>query len=362
MVIVRAPLRISFGGGGTDLMSYYASFGGFVVSTAITRYCHVVADDASDGSITLYSDDYDEWKKYPAGVIPPIEEPLILPKAVIAWFTDHGLRERGISLFLASDVLPGTGLGSSGAMTVALVRAMANYLDMPMSDSAVAELACYLEIERLGMPIGKQDQYASAYGGLNAIEFTSSSVTVTPLALPLDVISALNSRLLLFSTYQTHNSGAILRQLRSDTRTKPETLETLHSLKALAEKMQKALLAGDLDRFGRLLDRAWQEKGNLSKQISTTMIDHYYDAARKAGALGGKITGAGAGGFLLLYCPEHRQEAVRTALAQFGLQEMTFDFDFLGAQVLTTSLPSASLERAHAGQYTPAVKRGDYVR
>ena len=343
MVIVRAPVRISFGGGGTDLAAYYLHFGGFVVSTAITRYCYVVANRSVDGGIHIGSADYRVWETYPRGQIPVAEGPLALAKAAIAWFANRGFLEGGISLFLASEVLPGTGLGSSSAMAVALVRALAAHTDMPVAAIDMAELACELEIEHLGMPIGKQDQYASACGGLNAIEFTADGVSVTPLGLPADLITALNSRLLLFSTGQMHNSGAILRQQRAATQTSPGTIESLHRIKSLAGEIQAALLAEDLDRFGQLLDLGWREKRSLSKQISTAAIDRYYEAARNAGALGGKIVGAGGGGFLLLYCSAHRQEAVQTTMAHLGLQELTFDFDFTGALVLAASEPGTQL-------------------
>lgn len=341
MVIVRAPVRISFGGGGTDLAAYYTHFGGFVISATITRYCYVVADQSGDGGIHINSADYHIWETYSRGEIPTVNGPLALPKAAITWFANHGLLEQGVNLFLTSEVLPGTGLGSSSAMAVALVRALAAHVDMPVGACDAAELACWLEIEGLGMPIGKQDQYASAYGGLNAIEFTTNRVSVTPLALPVDVTTTLSSRLLLFSTGQTHDSAAILRQQRADTRTKPKTIEALHRIKALARKMQEALLAEDLDRFGQLLDLGWHEKRSLSKRVSTAAIDGWYNAARKVGALGGKLVGAGGGGFLLLCCSPHRQEAVRATMATFGLREMTFDFDFTGARVLTTGEPGA---------------------
>ena len=343
MVIVRAPVRISFGGGGTDLAAYYLHFGGFVVSTAITRYCYAVADWSADGGIHIGSADYRVWETYPRGRIPAAEGPLALAKAAVAWFANRGLLERGISLFLASEVLPGTGLGSSSAMAVALVRALAAHIDMPVTAVDVAELACDLEIERLGMPIGKQDQYASACGGLNAIEFTAGGVSVTPLDLPADLITALSSRLLLFSTGQMHDSGAILRQQKADTQTNPRTIESLHRIKSLAGEIRAALLAEDLDRFGQLLDLGWREKRSLSRQISTAAIDRYYKAAGKAGAAGGKVVGAGGGGFLLLYCSAHRQEAVRATMARLGLQELTFDFDFTGAQVLAASEPGTRL-------------------
>src|SRR5919197_1040940 len=243
MVIVRAPVRISFGGGGTDLAAYYTRFGGLVVSAAITRYCYVVASAPPDGGIRINSADYRTWETYRCGEIPPVAQPLALAKAAIACFAGRGLGESGIGLFLASEVPPGTGLGSSSAMAVGLVRALAAHLRLPLDAAAVAELACHVEIEQLGMPIGKQDHYASAFGGLNAIAFTAGGVTVMPLDVPADVIAA------------------------------------LHRIKALAAQMREALQAEDLDRFGRLLDQGWREKKSLSRKVSTPAIDGWYDAA-----------------------------------------------------------------------------------
>ncbi len=341
MVIVRAPVRISFGGGGTDLAAYYDRFGGFVVSAAITRYCYVVARESASRGIRINSADYRIWEAFEPGEIPPVVEPLALPKAAIDWFADHGLRERGVDLFLASEVPPGTGLGSSSAMTVALVYALASYTGMPIDRFSAAELASCLEIERLDMPIGKQDQYASAFGGLNAIEFAAGGVRVEPLNLPPDTITALSSRLLLFSTGRTRDSAAILREQRASTRSDRQIIASLHRIKALAVEMHRALIGEDLDQFGRLLDLGWQEKKRLSTRVSSTVIDQWYGAARKAGALGGKIAGAGGGGFLLLYCPAGRQQAVRAAMARLGLPEFTFDFDFEGAEVLS-DLPAGA--------------------
>jgi len=334
MVIVRAPVRISFGGGGTDLAAYYTHFNGFVVSSAITRYCYVMAKTTADGSTRISSADYHTWQSYPRGVIPPVTAPLSLPKAAIAWFMERGLLAEGVDLFLASEVPPGTGLGSSSSMAVALVYALATLAGISMEPEDVAELACELEIGRLAMPIGKQDQYASAIGGLNTIEFTANAAHASPLALAPEVCSALSARLMLFSTGQARNSAEILDKQRADTAKKVRTVEALHRIKALAIAMQKALVAGDLDHFGHLLDLGWQEKKQLSRKISSAAIDAWYEAARRAGASGGKIVGAGGGGFLLLYCPQPCQKAVRVTLAHYGLREMTFDFDFTGAQVL----------------------------
>ncbi|HST90057.1 MAG TPA: hypothetical protein VLJ14_16915 [Ktedonobacterales bacterium] len=337
MIIARAPMRISFGGGGTDLEAYYGRFGGLVLSAAITRYAYVVARPSPDQGISIVSADYRRVEHLPPGQPIAVGEPLALPKAALAAFDGRahcgGPRARGVQLVLAADVPPGTGLGSSSAMAAALVRALAEYIGMPLDAARTADLACQIEIERLGLPIGKQDQYASAFGGLNSIAFASAGVCVTPLALPDGALDALASRLLLFATGGTRNSASILHGQRADTRDNPAVVERLHRLKTLAVAMRDALLAEDFDDFGALLDRAWQEKRGLSAAISSDAIDAAYAAARAAGALGGKITGAGGGGFLLLYAPPRRRAAVRAAMASRGLRELSFAFDRAGATV-----------------------------
>lgn len=331
--ITRAPLRISFGGGGTDLPAYYERHGGLVVSAAITRYCFAVAGEPRNRAIRIRSADYHVRESFPHGMTPSVDGLLSLPKAAIEWFAPRGLTERGVDLFLSAEVPPGTGLGSSSAMAVALVYALAARCCMTLRPWEAAELASWIEIERLGMPIGKQDQNASAFGGVNLIEFQSDSVRVTPLRLSADVIAALSSRLMLFSTGRSRHSAAILGPQRTDTGTKSSVVESLHRIKALAAEMSEALLGEALDEFGCLLDRAWREKRQLSQKVSNADIDRWYGIAREAGALGGKITGAGGGGFLLLYCPPKRQAEVRTAMAKNGLRELTFDIDHVGAQV-----------------------------
>ena len=370
-VVARAPLRISFGGGGTDLEAYYACHGGFVVSTAIARYCYVVVDETSDGDIRINSADYRLCESVERGAIPAVEEPLALPKAALEWFATRGrsnghgpgheLHDAGVSLFLASEVPPGTGLGSSSAMAVALLLALATRLGLAPDAAELAELAAWLEIERLEMPIGKQDQYASAFGGLNTIEFAAGgqgAVRVRPLGLRADVLAALNERLLLFATGQSRHSAQILRQQRADTGADPAVIASLHRIKALAGEICEALLREDLDHFGRLLDLGWQQKKRLSGRVSSTAIDDWYAAARAAGALGGKITGAGGGGFLLLYCPPHAQGTVRAALAGLGLRELPFDFDRAGARVLATGEADPPAVPAHSGQQPISDHRG----
>jgi D-glycero-alpha-D-manno-heptose-7-phosphate kinase len=334
MVIVRAPVRISFGGGGTDIPSYYMQHGGFVVSTAIARYASVMAYQRCDGQIHITSADYGQHETFRRGDIPPVAEPLSLPKAGIARFARHGLAATGIDMLLTSEVPPGTGLGSSSAMAVALTRALVDYVGGDLTTQEIAETACALEIDYLGMPIGKQDQYASAFGGLNTIEFSTAGVTVTPLPLTPGTLRALDDRLMLFSTGIQRSSGPLLSRQQANMRDQPAVLEALHRIKQFAFAMCERLSVADLDGFGRLLHECWLEKQRLSSEMSSPTIDGSYAAARAAGALGGKITGAGGGGYLLLYVPLESQSRVRRALHTRGLREMPFTFDRDGVQVM----------------------------
>ena len=330
MICIRAPLRVSFGGGGCDLPAYYERFGGIVVSAAITRYCYAQVAETADGVGRVISADYGQRFRWEPARIPRTASPLALPKAALRTYAEQGALTSGVRLALAADVPPGSGLGSSSAMAVATLQALATRFASPLSREEAASQACALEIERLGMPIGKQDQYASAYGGLNMIEFTRERVHVTPLRLSPATREALDERLLLFWTRRSHDSARILRAQRADTQSRPEVIASLHEIKSIAVAMRYALEAGHLDGFGRLLDDAWQTKRRLSNAISSAAIDEWYAAARRAGALGGKITGAGGGGFLLLYVPPAQRHAVCEAMARCGLPEEPFRFDDQG--------------------------------
>lgn len=351
MIMVRAPLRISFGGGGTDLAAYYEQFGGFVVSTSISRYAYVVVRQPVSGGIHLNSADFQVNQSF-RGRLPSVREPLMLPKAVLEWFGQRGSLRNGVELFMASEVPPGTGLGSSSSITVALIQALAAYTGEELSDEEIAELACRIEIERLGMPIGKQDQYAAALGGLNMIRFSTEAVKASPLPLAPQTSQALEMRLMLFSTGQTHDSSAILEKQQSDSREDMLVIGRLHRLKELGEEMCEQLKLGDLDEFGRLLDESWQFKRQLSGNISNPDIDRWYQEARAAGAIGGKISGAGGGGYLLLYCPPRRQRAVRERLSGMGLRELSFAFDREGVKLLRppTGQPQARPARMRVQQ------------
>jgi D-glycero-alpha-D-manno-heptose-7-phosphate kinase len=331
MLIARAPMRISFGGGGTDLEAYYARYGGVVVSTAINKYFYAIISINKSDDLQVISADYRSLFRHSPYHDLFWNGDLALPKAVLHHF---GIR-RGLNLFIASEVPPGTGLGSSSAAAVTLVRALSTLMEQPMTKQQVAELASYIEITKMGMPIGKQDQYAAAFGGLNKISFSAEGVAVEPLSVDPTMQKTLEHRLMLFFTGSSRESTSILKHQRQSTENKDErVLQALHNIKQAALNMQVCLEHGDLDGFAQLLHYSWQEKRRLIPNLSTGFIDECYELARRHGAEGGKITGAGGGGFLLLYCQEVAQEAVTRALEERGLRRMNFHFDQGGATVI----------------------------
>jgi D-glycero-alpha-D-manno-heptose-7-phosphate kinase len=331
MLIARAPMRISLGGGGTDLEAYYARYGGLVISTAINKYFYAVITTDESDDLQVISADYRSLFRHSPYNDLFWDGDLALPKAILHHF---GIR-RGINLFVASEVPPGTGLGSSSAAAVTMVRAISTLVEQPMTRQQIAELASYIEITKMGMPIGKQDQYASAFGGLNKITFTSEGVTVEPLNIAPDVRETLGLRLMLFFTGTSRESTSILKHQRKSTENQDEAvLQALHNIKQVAIDVQACLERGDLDEFARLLNYSWHEKQRLAPGLSTDFINECYNLALQNGASAGKITGAGGGGFLMLYCHEHAQDAVTRALEDRGLKRMNFRFDYQGASVV----------------------------
>ena len=348
MLIARAPLRISLAGGGTDLAAYYERHGGAVLSTTIDKYFYVIIAPTEGRNIQVSSSDYRTFFRQSVDGPALWDGDLRLPKAVIHRF---GIRT-GLSIFLASQVPPGTGLGSSSTVAVALIKAMALLCGDRLSPPEVAELACEIEIEKLGMPIGKQDQYAAAFGGLNYLEFGRDGVTVERLRLPMETVDALQERLMLFFTGIWHDSSQILGEQRQNTKDDGAVVESLHAIKGVAQRMRGDLLAGDLSRIGALLHESWLAKRSLAKGITQPAIDSWYDAALEAGAAGGKIAGAGGGGFLALFCEPEHQERVTAVLEERGLTGMDFRFESGGAMVIMNnmvgSLAAAARSRAHA--------------
>ena len=348
-LIARAPLRISLAGGGTDLPAYYERYGGMVVSTTIDRFVYVHCDRNGTGNghdVQITSADYHTFYRHGCGMPMGWDGDLALPRAVLHSF---GV-ERDISLFLASEVPPGTGLGSSSATAVALVAAVSSCLQMLLSRQEVADLACDVELVKLGAPIGRQDQYAAAFGGCNAITFDRHGVKLEPVAAPPDVLQRLEMRLMLFFTGTARDSAAILKdQQRASASGETQTVEGLHRIKAAALACRECLESGDLDGIGRLLDEGWRQKRSLVAGITNPRIDQLYDAAIANGALGGKITGAGGGGFLLLYCHESRQEHLTRVMEGLGLRRMDFHFETQG--VTTTVVDWMPDRETRVGDY-----------
>jgi D-glycero-alpha-D-manno-heptose-7-phosphate kinase len=335
MLIVRSPVRVSFGGGGTDLPAYFARHGGAVLSAAINKYFYTIVGKRTDGRIQVVSSDLrvvENWSDISRMSVRQSGSALEIPLAVLK---ELGC-EVAVDLFLASEIPPGTGLGSSASVCVNVLQAMAAYLNVSFSKHELAEKAFHIAAEVLGKPVGKQDEYAAAFGGLNFITFgVDGSTTVEPLRLEPDLVAALEQRLMLFFTGATHDSWTILREQEAASR-RPQgpAVDSLHRIRELAETMRDALRAGKLAEFGRLLHEGWQHKKKISPRISNPSIDRFYGLARKHGAAGGKITGAGGGGFMLLYCQEEYQPGVRQAFAREGIREMRFGFDFGGSRVL----------------------------
>jgi D-glycero-alpha-D-manno-heptose-7-phosphate kinase len=333
MLITRSPVRISFGGGGTDLPAYYQQFGGAVLSTTINKYFYTVLRKRDDGKVQVISSDLrtlETWENI-AGMSFERSE-LEIPLAVVKGVG----RSVSVDLFLASEIPPGTGLGSSASVCVNVLKALSTHLHLHVSKYELAERAFHIARNVLGNPVGKQDEYAAVFGGLNYIRFAADgSVTVDPVELDAALLRELEENLMLFFTGATHQSQTILEEQEKSTREdRGRAIESLHTIAALADRMRGTLEDGDLHQFGTLLDEGWQAKKRISGKISSDQIDALYRSAKENGAVGGKITGAGGGGFLLLYCERPHQEAVRQALAAAGAREMTFRFDSKGAQVI----------------------------
>ena len=333
MLIVRSPVRISFAGGGTDLPAYYEQFGGAVLSAAINKYFYTILGKRDDGRIQVISSDlrvFETWRDIETKTIE--RTGLEIPLAVLKDLR----RDISLDMFLASEIPPGTGLGSSASVCVNILKAVTTYIHHPLSKHDLAERSFHIARNVLGHHVGKQDEYAAAFGGLNFIIFHPDGTTwVDPLDLDADLMRELQSNLLLYFTGSAHHSWTILEEQEKSTRGHTgSAVEALHEVRVLADRMRRSLQAGKLTCFGSLLDEAWQAKKRVSSRISTSRIDMLYQLAREHGALGGKITGAGGGGFLLLYCEQDHREAVRLAMAAEDIYEMTFTFDFQGAQVI----------------------------
>ena len=320
MIIVQTPLRISLFGGGTDFPSYYLQEGGSVFSSAVDKYIFVTIKKRFDDKLRI---GYTRTE-----MVESVDE--IQHELIREAFRKTGIKT-GVEITTMGDIpAAGSGLGSSSAVTVGALHAMYSLLGEIVPAERLAREACEIEINILGKPIGVQDQYIAAYGGLRFLEFTTSGeIMVEKIDLDPLLKRRLNDNLLLFYTGVTRRSSGILREQKENISNR---IETLGEMKRMAYEARDELRAGNLDIIGELLHKSWQLKKQLASRISNSTIDAMYDAARNAGAVGGKITGAGGGGFLLLYCPIEKREAVRSTLRT--LQELPFNLEQDGSKVI----------------------------
>jgi D-glycero-alpha-D-manno-heptose-7-phosphate kinase len=320
MIFSRAPLRVSLGGGGTDLPSYYREHGGFLVSGAIDKYVYMLTHTTFQRRYRMKYSQFEEVDE-----IGHIEHPILRETLLRHW--------RGSPLEIASvaDVPAGTGMGSSGAYAVCLLKGLAHARRTSITPGELAEAACEIEMEVLGEPVGKQDPYASAHGGICAYTFhPDGTVGVEPLELAPGVLRALRDHLLLFYTGEVRAVATVLAD--QDERSKngdAQMFENLHATKELGVRGRELLQEGELEGYAELMHEHWERKRQRSPGITDEHIDHLYKLARRSGAIGGKLVGAGGGGFLLVYAP--RTEDTRRAMEAAGAPELAFDFEFGGA-------------------------------
>ncbi len=327
----KAPLRISFAGGGTDVSPYPEERGGAVLNATIDKFAYAtLLARSGSGSAKVHSLDFDVDAEYQAPQDFVFNGELDLVKAVLRHFHRS---DAEIEIFLHSDAPPRTGLGSSSTMTVALTGLFQRYLRIPLTSYELAEMAYRIERVELGDPGGRQDQYAAAFGGFNFIEFSAGATVVNPLRIDPEVLNELAYRLMLCYTGITRYSGQIIESQTAAYRNRQAgTVEALDATKALAFDMKKELLTGNLDAMGHLLHDSWEAKKRFTEAVSTPGIDHFYEAARAAGALGGKLTGAGGGGYLLLFCDFRRRQEVAKAVTRAGGRIVDFAFCPEGVQ------------------------------
>lgn len=334
----RAPVRISFAGGGTDVSPYTEEFGGCALNAAICHYAWATLEERKDKRIHLESDDIGESEDFDSIEDVINDGHLGLVKAVVR---AYGHIQNGFDLYLRSDVPPRSGLGGSASACVALIGLFNHLLrDRRQSSYEVAETAYRLEREELKVMGGRQDQYAAVFGNINFLEFRGDDfVRVNPLRLPDDYLLELEKHLILVRLPgDRRQSGDVLDdQLKNMKLKSAQTLEALHRTKDIAQEMKRALLRGDFQKFGSLLDSGWQEKKKFSSMISNPEIDRLYSAAKDAGALGGKITGAGGGGHMIFFCRPNTEHRVSRALESLGALSLDLHFDVQGLRVWTSS-------------------------
>ena len=326
MIITRSPLRITLGGGGTDLPSYYRDHGGFLIAAAIDKYVYITLHETFE---QMYSIKYSKLERVDS--VDQIEHPIIREALKLVNNDGHATH---LELTSMADIPAGTGLGSSGSFTTALLKALHAQRKHLIHPEALAEQACHIEIDRLGEPIGKQDQYIAAYGGVTCFRFNQDGkVEAWPLKISQEIMYNLEDNLLLFFTGYSRSASSILKDQDNRTRQSDTSMvQNLHYVKDLGLRSQAALESGDLKRFGELMHEHWEHKKQRSGGMSNPAIDVWYQTAMANGAIGGKLIGAGGGGFLMFYTEDKTR--LRHAMLEAGLREVRFRFDFEGTKVV----------------------------
>jgi len=326
IIRARAPLRLGLAGGGTDVSPYCDDCGGAVLNATINRYAYATLKPLDKFSI--HSIDYNRSVSYELDEKFIYDGQMDLAFGVLDYFRKSGKIKDGIEIILHNDAPPGSGLGSSSAIVVALISALSKYCRLSMDNYQLAKLAYHIERVEIGQLGGRQDQYAAAFGGFNFMEFKAANKAVVhPLRIREDIVNELEYRLVFAYIRGTRFSAKLIEKQSENYRKKCQTsIEAMDKLKCLAKEMRDALLTNNLHDFGILLDKSWQAKKNMANGISTLQIDNLYEEVRKAGAVGGKITGAGGGGFMLFFCEPSRKFAVQEVLKKRGNQVVDFTF------------------------------------
>ena len=323
MIIVRSPLRITLGGGGTDLPSYYRDHGGFLIASAIDKYVYITLHKTFQPG---YFIKYSELERVER--VSDIKHPIVRAAIELVGTDDR------VEIASMADIPAGTGLGSSGSFTTALLRALHTRQRNVISPHTLAEQACHIEIDLLREPVGKQDQFIAAYGGVTCFEFNpDDSVSVNAAPLGHEVLDNLEDGLCLFFTGYTRSASAILKDQDDRSKVKDgSVIDNLHFIKDLGRESHAALVRGDLPRFAELMDEHWQEKKKRSSDMSNHKINEWHEIAMRNGGLGGKVIGAGGGGFLMFYTENKRR--LLHAMREQGLEEVRFRFDFEGSKTM----------------------------
>jgi D-glycero-alpha-D-manno-heptose-7-phosphate kinase len=328
MILSRSPLRITLGGGSTDLKSYYSKYGGFMITAGINRYCSILADKRFEPKLRLAYSETENVDK-----VNDIRHPIFRESLRFI-----GIEER-IEVHSLAYLPSNSGLGSSSAFTVALLNTLHAYKREFISQRQLAEEAAHIEIDVLKSPIGKQDHYASAYSGLSCLTFEKDgNVIVEPLKISDETLEQLEGNLLFFYTGIEHDTNEILKE--QDTKSKDDDqtmIDNLHQIKEIGYRTRKALEEGMVNEFGYLLREHWELKRKRTSRMSTPFIDDCYEEAKRNGALGGKLIGAGGGGFLMFYCLDASKIRLSQAMKKMGLRPEKFQFDFDGAKILVNA-------------------------